>query len=91
MHWSRSRCREVRHVVKPAYEPPDQLGEGPIVGWGYVVFGMGQYRWKGLGGIGTNTIVTDGEPFATKQEALEAPKTLNRRELDRSEYILMLW
>lgn len=80
-------------IVSPTYASDDPAGQGPVVGykWGtYALNAHGSFKpMTGHGWHSNRLGYTD--PYPTQQAAIDAPKTLYGRELDRSEYVLMFW
>ena len=67
-------------LVTLRYAPDDMMAQRPPVGYYWAIYGVNEYgTWRAL---------VKGD-VATKAEGLAAPKVLDGRELDRSEYILM--
>lgn len=67
-------------LIAPVLPPGGIAGESEVLGYQWGVFRVNEYgNWKSASKSGT---------FATKQEAVDAPKTIDGRVLDRSEYVL---
>ena len=68
-------------IVAPDYAPDDTMAQGPVVGYLWLAFRVNEYgNWKADGGVSGT--------LPTKQAAIDAPKTLDGRTLDRSEYVI---
>ena len=67
-------------IVSKDYAPDDTMAQGPAVGYQWRTFRINEYgNWKASDKSGT---------LPTKQAAIDAPKTLDGRTLDRSEYVI---
>ncbi len=67
-------------IVIPAYAPNDFSGQGPVVGYRWSTFPVNEYgNWK----MGQKS-----GALPSKQAAIDAPKQLDGRVLDRAEYVI---
>lgn len=70
--------------VSPKYAPDDNTAQKPPIGYMWQVFRVNEYgNWKAV------VRHEDTETFPAKQAALDAPKSLEGRTLDRAEYVLV--